>query len=208
MTAKPQWRRRVTINWFSRIRRTDNIIIEEDAVEKEYASISGIVEVIEFDRDQKEINGVLLDAEGREFQFKVTPDGGLLRLIGVKEDLPLAWQACVTHLKEKYGRNEIQDLQIQLGRMMKAIYDSIEELSEEIEQLSEEIAQIEIPEIIPQVQALPVVEEKEIIIPQIVEEELDDEDEKEYEDQFQDFSDEDLASHALKVLSGEVSLDA
>ena len=188
------------INWFSRIQKNNN---NQEVAIKEYASVAGITEVIELGRTSQEIYGILLDTEGREFEFKVTPNGDLLRLTGVKEDLPLAWQACVSHLKNKYGKNEIQEFQMQMVQMMKAIYDSIEELSEEI-------AEIKIQEIIPQVQALPVVGKKEIIIPQIIEEELDneDEDEKEYKDQFQDFSDEDLASHALKVLSGEISLDA
>ena len=185
---------------FSRTRKDDNF---NKPVTREYSTVAGIVETIEISRNDSEINGVLLDFEGREFEFKISPNGDLLSLSGVKEDLPLAWNICVDHLHKIYGKNEIQELQKIVRSLINRLGNSIEDLRQEVAELSDDIADIEIPEI-PSV-AIPQEPIKEIenIIPQ---EEFEEE-EKDFPN-LQDFSDEDLASHALKVLSGEVSLQS
>jgi hypothetical protein len=181
------------INFFKR--NKDNVLNEE--IEKqEYFVLSGIIEVIEFKKTKKEIDGVLLDIEGREFQFKISPNGDLLRLSGVKEDLPLAWHICADYLKRQYGKNEINELRKEIRMIMANINKSISDLKNDI-------AEIEIPEIIQSFEPEPVLEEIKIPEPirELMEEEQDD------FPNLQDYSDEDLASHALKVLNGEVSLD-
>lgn len=184
------------INWFSRTPKSNKL--QEEAT-KEYASICGIIEVIEFSKTEKEINGVLLDSEGREFEFKIMPNGDLLRLTGVKEDMPFAWNICVNYLKNAYGNNEIKELRAEMNTKFQYLRSAIEDLSEDI-------SDIEIPEIVQQVEQKPAIQEPTYIPSLQIDEQSFEDEEKEYEDQFQDFSDEDLASHALKVLSGEVSL--
>ena len=191
------------INWFSKTRKQDNILIESVVAEKEYASIFGIAEIIEFDRNQKEINGVLLDAEGRQFEFKITPNGDLLRITGIKEDLLLAWHVCADYLKQQYSHNEINELRKELRSTMQQLQLSINELKKEIES-------IELPEFvtqaIPQVQSSPAVNEIENLVYTQIDEDSFEEEENPL--QFEDFSDEDLSSHALKVLNGEISINA
>jgi HAMP domain-containing protein len=190
------------INFFKR--NKDNVLNEE--IEKqEYSVLSGIIEAIEFKRTKKEIDGVLLDIEGREFQFKISPNGDLLRLSGVKEDLPLAWHICADYLKRQYGKNEINELRKELNSMMQQLHFALEEISEEI-------SEIEIPEpapqVITQVQSSPVIEELEPTVHNQVDEDSFEDEKDKNQLQFQDFSDEDLANHALKVLSGEIKFNA
>jgi len=190
------------INFF---KRNKNNVLNEEIEKQEYSVLSGIIEAIEFKRTKKEIDGVLLDIEGREFQFKISPNGDLLRLSGVKEDLPLAWHICADYLKRQYGKNEINELRRELNSMMQQLHFALEEISEEI-------SEIEIPEttpqVITQVQSSPVIEELEPTVHTQVDEDLFEDEKDKNQLQFQDFSDEDLANHALKVLSGEVKFNA
>jgi len=190
------------INFF---KRNKNNVLNEEIEKQEYSVLSGIIEAIEFKRTKKEIDGVLLDIEGREFQFKISPNGDLLRLSGVKEDLPLAWHICADYLKRQYGKNEINELRRELNSMMQQLHFALEEISEEI-------SEIEIPEttpqVITQVQSSPVIEELEPTVHTQVDEDSFEDEKDENQLQFQDFSDEDLANHALKVLSGEVKFNA
>jgi hypothetical protein len=166
-----------------------------------YTSICGIVEGVEFNRTKKEINGVLFDLEGREFNFKSTLNGRLLYLTGEQEDLPLAWTICSDYLKNKYNKKEIHELR-------KEINSKMEQLMFAIEELSEEVSEIEIPEIAPQIESITVLEEPINTVHTQIDEESFEDEENDNQLTFQDFSDEDLASHALKVLNGEVKLNA
>jgi hypothetical protein len=177
----------------------DSKLLEKES--PEYASICGIIEAVEFNRTKKEISGVLFDLEGREFEFNATLKGNLLKLTGVKEDLPLAWHICADYLKNKYAKNEIE---VELNKLRGEINESMQQLQFAIEELSEEVAKIEIPEVITQAQPVQVMEEKIIEAPQEIEEPFE---EDENQLKFEDFSDEDLASHALKVLNGEVAMN-
>ena len=184
------------INWFSKTHKGKQI--EEAIIPIKYISICGIVEHIEIKKTQNTIEGVLLDIEGREFLYTVKTNGDLLRLHGIKEDLSLSYSVCVDYLKNIYGKNDLLDLKRELRNNM-------QQLQFAIGKLAQEVSEIEIPEIIQPVQPLPVEEEPQLSTQQI--EKSFDNDEEEYKEQtFEDFSDEDLASHALKVLSGEVSL--
>lgn len=198
-------------SWFS---RRHNANTQEETFKKEYATVSGIAELIELGRDQNSINGILLDFEGREFEFKVSHNGDLLSLTGVKEDLPFVWNVCVSYLQKKYGRNDIDIVRHEMRKMHQELRETIEELSSDIEELSsdiedlsEEIAEIELPEVIQPFEAPQVIEKIEDFIPQAVQEEPDYE-EQDIQSQLEDFSDEDLAQHALKVLNGEITIDA
>ena len=184
----------MTISLFSRTRKHKQI---PEVIPKEYVSICGIIDIIEFNSTPKKINGILLDSEGREFEFIVQPNGDLIQLTGLKEDLTFSWNICVDYLKSYYGKKELEDFKRLMNSKMNALQSSIKELNEKIEE-------IEIPKIISQSQTIPVIEEKIEIDNQPIEKIIDDEDYK--EQTFEDFSDEDLASHALKVLNGEIPL--
>lgn len=183
------------INWFSRTHKVKKI--EEVITPIEYIDICGIVEHIEIKRTKNEIEGVLLDTEGREFIYKIKTNGDLLRLRGIKEDFPLSYIVCVDYLKKNYGKNELFELRREFGL-------GIKQLQFAIENLAEEISEIEIPEVIQPVQSMQDIEiknnELEIEDTPIIDEEF------EGQISFDDFSDEDLASHALKVLNGEIKL--
>ena len=173
------------INWFSKTHKGKQI--EEAIIPIKYISICGIVEHIEIKKTQNTIDGVLLDIEGREFLYTVKTNGDLLRLHGIKEDLSLSY----------YGKNDLLDLKRELRNNM-------QQLQFAIGKLAQEVSEIEIPEIIQPVQPVQGIEiknnELEIEDTPIIDEEF------EGQISFDDFSDEDLASHALKVLNGEIKL--
>jgi len=189
----------VIINWFSKTQRINKT---EEIPKKEYANICGIVDIVEFKTTPKEITGVLLDSEGREFEFKVRPDGDLIYLNGLKEDLPFVWQICVDYLKKYYGKNEFDSIK----NYIKTTNLKIQQLYSIIEELKEEVAEIEVPEIISQVQAPPVIEKPVITSEQQFDKMFDGIIKP--QESSKDFSDEDLANHALKVLSGEFKFNA
>ena len=183
------------INWFSKTHKGKQI--EEAIIPIKYISICGIVEHIEIKKTQNTIDGVLLDIEGREFLYTVKTNGDLLRLHGIKEDLSLSYSVCVDYLKNIYGKNDLLDLKRELRNNM-------QQLQFAIGKLAQEVSEIEIPEIIQPVQPVQGIEiknnELEIEDTPLIDEEF------EGQISFDDFSDEDLASHALKVLNGEIKL--
>lgn len=163
---------------------------------KKYRGVCGIVESIEINRNINEIQGILLDSEGREFKYKVKTNGDLILLKGVEDDLPLAMAVCIDYLNKKYGKNEVAELKETINYLSENIRNAFVETNKNIEK-------IEATTIINTVQ--PEKENKLIETPAEILVEEDDDDEYQ-EKTFADFSDEDLADHALKVLNGEIPL--
>lgn len=182
-------------NLFSRIRKSDKVI-EERVLE--YSSICGVVDLIEFGRTPTEIQGVLLDSDGREFEYKVKPNGDLIKLTGLKDGLMMSWKVYADYLKDAYSKDDVKILKDEL-------VEKISQLHEAIEELREEVSEIDIPEPVQQIVTdIATIAPIEPLPQMLDDEELDIE--VEVKNEFEDFSDEDLANHALKVLSGEVRL--
>jgi hypothetical protein len=176
--------------------------IAQEQEEITYSSICGIVEIIEFNKNSKEINGVLFDSEGREFEFEIKTNGDLIRLTGKEKDLGFSLQICVDYLKNKYGKNEINELRGEFDSKMQQLQFSIKKLNEDVENIQIPVQFVPLPESKPEVQ-----EPINTFHTQVDEEPFEEETD-ENQLTFQDFSDEDISSHALKVLNGEISINA
>lgn len=160
--------------------------------------MSAIVEIIEFSEEDGVITGSALDWEGREYKFQCTNSGKLLKIFGNIEELPRVWALVEKELSKEYSKLHIDKVLKDLVsfkkealKVMQQLQFALGNIEEKIEDLTKERVVEVIQDFQPSQNEQPVFEQEEELPFQRIEE---------------DYSDEDLANHALRVLSGEVPL--
>jgi len=197
----------VTINWLSRALNRRVSSTEETPPEEEdsfLGSMSAIVDLVELEHGNL-VKGVVLDYEGRQYEFRATTKGRLLHLSGNREELSRVWPLAEKFLLQYYvGDTPSRLSEIDKSQLLKEFRDiqdrALQRLSHQIESL--ESKYLEGDTYRPEPVASPVHSRDVVDFEPTHEQMLEVEEENKI-----DFSDDDLAQRALQVLNGEIEVE-